>query len=360
LERNPQEYVEKLIAVFREVRRVLRRDGTLWLNLGDTYCASGKWGGQLYQTIGGPKHYRGYPWKRPAAHDLSGHGLKFKDLVGIPWLVAFALRADGWYLRSDIIWDKPNPMPESVRDRPTKSHEYLFLLTKSERYYYDADAVKEAWIPRDNDIRRALDGGCRYSGKNRNGYDRACERGDHLNRNATGQPIGNPSAGRNRRTVWRISTQPFPKAHFATFPPKLIEPCILAGTSERGCCPQCGAPWRRVMKIGRGTDGRRHVGLRHRSGYTVSRLDHRGKAPSGLLVSAHTLGWQPTCSCGRKNTVPGIVLDPFMGAGTTAVIALQDGRHFLGCELNPEYIRIAEARLAEARQQARLARGSVT
>jgi hypothetical protein len=159
-------------------------------------------------------------------------GLKPKDLCGIPWRVAFALQADGWWLRSDIIWSKPNPMPESVTDRPTKAHEYLFLLTKSARYYYDADAVREGFESSDHSPRT--------SGINP----------DNLGRNdrGTGRAFfGNPS-GRNRRTVWHIATAPYSGAHFATYPPALVEPCIKAGTSERGVCPECGAPWERVVE----------------------------------------------------------------------------------------------------------------
>jgi DNA modification methylase len=220
LERTPDEYVAKMVETFRAVRRVLRDDGTLWLNLGDSY-AGGKTGrddadrphsagqerGQY--DVGADAVYRNK--QRPVPP-----GLKPKDLVGIPWRVAFALQADGWYLRSDIIWHKPNPMPESVSDRPTKAHEYLFLLTKSERYYYDADAVSEPTTCPERG-REALNGEDAVARKLR-GF------GNHLGTYGT----------RNRRTVWTVATRPYKGAHFATFPPKLIEPCILAGCPVGG------------------------------------------------------------------------------------------------------------------------------
>ena len=222
LERAPDAFVGHLVLVMREVRRVLRDDGTVWLNLGDSYA--GSWGAQsrgstsaladrsvsAQQILAHPKRTR--TGSIPAAADY-----KAKDLLGIPWMVAFALRADGWYLRSDIIWAKPNPMPESVTDRPTKAHEYVFLLSKSARYFYDADAVREPaqdWGTRDRS-------GPLYDGDvgPQNGH--------------TGlRDLNYAETGRNKRSVWTVATQPFPGAHFATFPPKLVEPCILAGSRE--------------------------------------------------------------------------------------------------------------------------------
>lgn len=232
LEATPELYVARMVEIFQEVRRVLRDDGTLWLNLGDSYA--GSWGAQSRggpasrsSTLGGGKceylskvQIAAVP-KGTRTGSLNGHPtLKPKDLVGIPWRVAFALQADGWYLRSDIIWHKPNPMPESVTDRPTKAHEYLFLLAKSQRYYYDHEAVKEPCLSLDsshksfrpNSARIALVGRKEFSGKHEI--------------SARSYSV----KGRNRRTVWTVTTRPFKGAHFATFPPKLIEPCILAGS----------------------------------------------------------------------------------------------------------------------------------
>jgi DNA modification methylase len=261
LEATPEEYVANMVAVFREVRRVLRDDGTLWLNLGDSYTSGGRGYRDPGQSkINGGGRVTGLTAKGTRAE--TPPGLKPKDLVGIPWMTAFALRADGWYLRSDIIWEKPNPMPESVTDRPTKSHEYLFLLSKSERYYYDHEAIAEPVTA--STIERlsqpTLD--------QQNGSDRVPGK-----MNGTMKAVGALDT-RNRRTVWTIPTKPFSEAHFATYPAELIEPCILAGSP-----------------------------------------------------------------------VGGTVLDPFFGAGTTALVADRLGRHAIGIELNPDYVKIAEKRL---------------
>ena len=215
LEATPEEYVAAMVDVFREVRRVLRADGTLWLNLGDSYFGTGK--GPTHPTgfhAGG--NGTGYP-----IHGVYTHtSLKEKDLVGIPWRVAFALQADCWYLRSDIVWAKPNPMPESVTDRPTKSHEYLFLLSKNPRYYFDADAVREA--------DSGLASGNGFNGRQGGARQTAVDGG-----NGTPDRFV-PGSGRNIRSVWTIATAPYPGAHFATFPPKLVEPCIKAGCPSDG------------------------------------------------------------------------------------------------------------------------------
>jgi len=213
LEETPEAYAAKLVEVFREVRRVLRVDGTCWLNLGDSYnnfrvSTNG-------QAVHGRKLNGKFEGRRPVDHNL-----KEKDLIGIPWRVAFALQADGWWLRQDIIWSKPNPMPESVTDRCTKAHEYVFLMTKAARYWYDAEAVKEAVTP-----------GC-YRGPRRNGFK---EDGATHNKNDSGVHCGSdPESGRNRRSVWTVATQPYAEAHFATYPPDLIKPMILAGCPVGG------------------------------------------------------------------------------------------------------------------------------
>jgi DNA modification methylase len=218
LEKSPQEFIDNMVNVFREVRRVLKDDGTLWLNIGDSYSGSGKGpAGNL-----GKKHN-----ERHLEHKTGGlvpEGTKPKDLVGIPWMLAFALRADGWYLRQDIIWAKPNVMPESVRDRCTKSHEYIFLLTKSPRYYYDHEAIKEPVS--EVSLKRAQSGwkSNRPSTKTSAGRIDVVEMGTRF---------VNPS-GRNKRSVWFVPTASFKGAHFATFPTRLIEPCVLAGSRPGG------------------------------------------------------------------------------------------------------------------------------
>ena len=267
LEATPDAYVAELVAVFRECRRVLRRDGTCWVNLGDAFAS--------------------------------------KQLLGIPWRVAFALQADGWWLRSEIIWRKENPMPESVVDRPAKSHEQIFLFAKSARYYYDATAVAEEVLP---------------------------------------------GSTRNLRDVWSVATQPFAGSHFAVFPADLIEPCIKAGTSERGCCAKCGAPW--VREVERTLMVLDRSERTHELGRTRS---------SGTMVSppsSKTLGWSPSCSCDAAATgprvkpeddpvVPAVVLDPFFGAGTTGLVADRLGRDCIGIDLSAEYAAMAEHRLRQ-------------
>lgn len=243
LEKTPEEYVARMVDIFREVRRVLRKDGTLWLNLGDSYNGSGGAGGDY--NAGGIKE--GQP-KYAGRNDTS---LKPKDLVGIPWRVAFALQADGWWLRQDLIWHKPNPMPESVTDRCTKAHEYVFLMSKSAKYYYDSDAVKENTAS-------------------------ICTR---KRASAFRQQDENPNntlttVGRNKRSVWTVTTKPFKGAHFATFPRDLIRPMIQAG------------------------------------------------CPAG-----------------------GVVLDPFMGSGTTAIEAIYQNKRYIGIDLNPDYCAMAAKRI---------------
>ena len=446
LEPTPDEFVAALVEVFREVRRVLRDDGTVWLNLGDSYGSGGQGGGIGSSTLGPPGQQGGAWHERtfdPRRYEgQRSTGCKPKDLLGIPWMVAFALRADGWYLRSDIIWSKPNPMPESVTDRPTKSHEYVFLLSKSAKYHYDADAIRE---PHDR-IKKygfAADGLLPHEREGR-----ADERPRDSALIADGTMHGgggfrsalNP-AGRNKRSVWTVATQPYAGAHFATFPPKLIEPCVLAGAPERAC-GECGAPWVRVVEIesrpnwqGNGsqkhdgtyyrenigggvgndrrerrdlgfepscshgdgnallagldmdmtrTQARRAVELARQAGLTRAHIDairacgvgDAGKAQvtqdgygkndpavqaladeaktalggyhREFLLARRTPG-APQASCNHDaNTKPGVVLDPFAGAGTTGLVALQHGREFVGIELNPEYAQMARDRIETA------------
>ncbi len=250
LEETPEQYINKLVAVFREVRRVLRDDGTLWVNIGDSYAGN--------NSRASNNGRAGYGNPREKIVKRGGNGIKDKDLIGIPWMLAFALRADGWYLRQDIIWHKPNPMPESVTDRCTKSHEYIFLLSKAQRYYYDAEAIAEPAL-----------------------WERWGDQTENKTHPGTAGHLGGKTRAelpikdtKNKRSVWTIAVNGFKEAHFATFPQALIEPCILAG-----------APF------------------------------------------------------------DGLVLDPFTGSGTTAVTALQNGRNFIGVELNPKYVTMAQKRI---------------
>lgn len=266
LEQTPEEFVTQLVQVFREVKRVLRDDGTLWLNLGDTYVSTAQ------GSVNAPQEIRGDNKNINVQYRPKIEGLKSKDMIGIPWRVAFALQADGWYLRQDIIWHKPNPMPESVTDRCTKSHEYIFLLSKSQKYFYDYEAIKERQstvsiarakrgVSDDNKWTDGADGQTPHSLSQKRSNDKSRE----------------VSELRNKRSVWTVTTKPYKDAHFATFPKKLIEPCILAGSNK---------------------------------GDTV--------------------------------------LDPFTGAGTTGLVSVEHGRNFLGCELNPEYRKMAMGRIHNA------------
>lgn len=275
LEETPEAYVENLVAVFREVRRVLKDDGTLWLNLGDSYNGSGKGGNPEGSPHTKQKTNAGSLLDRPTRIE----GLKPKDLIGIPWMVAFALRSDGWYLRKDIIWNKPNPMPESVKDRPTSSHEYIFLFSKSKKYYYDYEAIKEPSVTNENRphgiVRdRIFD----YDSKEK--VLRPSKKRGEFKGKTNSMPgreaFRAVTEFRNKRSVWTVTTKAYKGAHFATYPPDLIEPCILAGTKE---------------------------------GDTV--------------------------------------LDPFNGSGTTGEVSIIHNRLYIGCELNPDYIRLTNRRLSK-------------
>ena len=542
LEKTPEEYVEKMVAIFREVKRVMRHDGVLWMNMGDSYSNDTKWGGKS-----GGKNYTSAAGGYQGQRRRVATGLKAKDLVGMPWRVAFALQADGWWLRSDVIWHKPNPMPESVNgwrweqhrvkvkggdrgkepqrigsfeDRPqqdhdgrefkpsskwidcqgcpkcekndglvlrkgswrcTKAHEMVFMLTKSPQYFCDSEAVREgvrksAVIERPDFPRKSLIGGqnrgfqepaveqpdvvvpatngnggllsssirlaatllqgvkfkkylrllpldtkvrqegfgnsrgprrvsipvlrraSSYAARFANGnisakeflgqmhrlyvalpdgddlketWIRACpilatDALIHANSNAavrvhdTGQigkldffhgtppnehdnTYATSSSSRNKRDVWSIPTAPFSEAHFATFPPKLIDPCIKAGTSEKGCCPECGSQWARIiqkkMPPTRPTNSRTVPGTQKFGGFSRERFDEP--------IQSTTLGWRPTCECNAGGPEPCIVFDPFGGSGTTGLVAQGLGRRFLLCELSPDYCQMAVERIRD-------------
>jgi DNA modification methylase len=321
LESTPEAYVARMVGVFRELRRVLRDDGTVWLNLGDSYSSGArKTNKPSGNGVGHRAMKEGRPMRAPVDADL-----KPKDLVGIPWRVALALQADGWHLRSDIIWAKPNPMPESVTDRPTKSHEYLFLLSKRERYYYDGEAIKEPSI--ENDPRRP------------NGRGQECL-GHSAASGARGEKGTHDPSTRNKRSVWTVPLRPFPGAHFATFPPDLIEPCIKAGSSEKGCCGACGAPWVRIVK--------KEKMVIRRTARSEDMGEYGRTQSSGTMVtpaSSETIGWKPSCKCPASDPVPCMILDPFNGAGTTPIVSLALGRHAIGFDLSPKYLRMARRRI---------------
>ncbi len=496
LEKTPDEYVAKIVEVFREVRRVLRRDGTLWLNLGSSYNANNRWGGEenisdkqrsnagtkpfmqpvssvsarrdvpscgsdgkglqdsrgvgrVCPDCGGeltacsPNHSRrkfrngrpraqserqpsrkdhdsgradcvatspsasvvGVPEStipasflnvqdvsvhkdkaserpsgvspscadveqsehnsacisdtaqsdRPLASRMSdtayvcmacGYSTRMfpphkpKDLVNIPFMVAEALRADGWYLRCDIIWAKKNCMPESVTDRPTKAHEYLFLLTKSANYFYDAEAIKEPVAL------STLEWGNGKEGWGVSNPNHSTPQGTH-GPSLRGQGrCGENGSSRNKRTVWTVATAPYPEAHFATYPPDLIKPCIMAGTSAKGCCARCGAPWERIVQLEIGDRVETLNPSRVAIGHDLIARGHSSHQPGWRKLEpdkTKTLGWQPTCTCDAA-VQPCVCLDPFAGSGTTGAVALELGRRAVLIELNTAYVKLIEQR----------------
>ena len=320
LEATPGAYVANLVRVFGEVRRVLRDDGTVWLNLGDSYASTTKGsGGHSAKQDSNPGSFAA----SALLFDLPA-GIKAKDLVGIPWRVALALQADGWYLRSDIIWHKPSPMPESVLDRPTKGHEYVFLLSKRPRYFYDLEAVRED--PKPSNAGRMSAPKC--------GPERVLGTANQT------QKIYAEIKGANRRTVWTIPSKPYTGAHFATMPPELARLCILAGTSQGGACSACGAPWARVLE-------RTPMEVRPSPRRMDWQTDQTRTQTGGTMTKAptsETVGWAAGCECGA-DVAPCVVLDPYAGAGTTGLVAAKLRRDFIGCELNPEYAALTERRL---------------
>lgn len=329
-ESTPEQYIENMVKVFAGVKRALRDDGTLWLNLGDTYAASGPSGGpsSVQDRNQGAKcaPVRGVP-----------KGLKPKDLCGIPWRVALALQADGWYLRQDLIWNKPSHMPESVTDRCTRCHEYIFLLSKSQHYYFDDVAIREPTAKAWSAAKGFSDKGKR--GNSGNEHDKQFSGSDGHSSDAV--------HGRNARSIWTITPQPLREAHFAVFPEALPTRCIKAGTSAEGCCASCGAP--RVRKVERRrTDkfGKELSGTWHDADHSQHST---GKVQEdGAMTSVETVGWEASCKCTDSSIMPCLVLDPFSGSGTTGVAACGNGRSYVGIELNDEYIKLSEKRISRS------------
>ena len=345
LEPTVELYVAHMVEVFRGVRRVLRKDGTVWLNIGDSYASNA--GG--YGPDGSPgitaDNRIGLGTRAAVlkgAGRKPGPGLKPKDRMMVPARVALALQADGWWLRDEIVWHKPNPMPSSVTDRTTPAHEMVYLLTRSARYFCDMEAIREADSGQDH-RRSVLDGEPSLAPPGQSPHTGI--------RTADGRN----GSGRNKRSVWVIPTAPYPEAHFATFPPKLVEPMILAGTSERGCCPECGAPWERETEATFDAEGRTTNGPRS----IANRAETAGFAQR-LVKLTQTTGWHPTCkhTCAGEGDcevdphppVPATVLDPFGGSGTTALVAERLGRKAILIELNPDYCKQAMERIAQGRR----------
>ena len=360
LETTPELFVESMVRLFAEVRRVLRNDGTLWLNIGDSYFqGKGVAGGLDPKNPLGRKRTQ-FPNQKAVA------GLKGKDLVGIPWMLAFALRADGWYLRQDIIWHKRSPMPESVRDRCTKSHEYIFLLSKSPKYFYDAIGSHEETT-----------GNSHARGDGLNAKARSIIAGDHKNRpkqnDSFSAAVNGIVATRNMRSVWPLASFPLKESHFAAYPPELVRRCLSAGISEKGCCSSCGKPWVRVTEKVReatrpGTNAKQHFCSNWQSGKgSHNTLQHNGlqgdhpktwksdnfdsvgqrselspnRDPMRHVTATRTVGWKADCECEESQAVPCRVLDPFHGAGTTWKVCERLGASYIGIDLNEEYLQLS-------------------
>jgi DNA modification methylase len=362
LEPSIELYLQHTVEIFDEVRRVLRSDGVCWLNLGDSYA--GSWSGYCDDKPNGIKR----EWKNPALRppqsfvskskrlprgkgrwgggNVSSPNLKAKDLCGVPWRVALALQESGWWLRCDVIWFKPNPMPESTTDRPTKAHEYVFFLTKADRYFYDGEAIREATTVATNGE-----------------HPRPSAKRGEFNGKTNGLPgreaFRAVTMTRQKRSVWEIPTNPYKEAHFATFPPDLVKPCILAGTSAKGCCAECGAPWERVVELGEpdlehqracGGDANGEYFGEATKDFAGARAQNASDVKSRILAGMRerkTKGWIAGCECEcDRPPRPCVVLDPFGGSGTTGMVALELGRHAVLVELNGDYAEMIKRRCA--------------
>lgn len=383
LEETPEQYVQKLVEIFHEVKRVLRSDGTLWLNIGDSYAGSGR-GPTGHNGIGNQTERQGFDKQDTNRGSLKYNPLggvvpsscKPKDLIGIPWMLAFALRADGWYLRSDIPWIKRNSMPSSVRDRPASSIEHIFPFSKSRTYYYDyvatmqpsSESYNKDKRPRGK-IRQCVNPNSKYPDEGQ------FKKQDNVGNNTyTGFNARYEDPGTGLRFMrdsdfffrtWQgllhnengepismvVNPRGYKGAHFACFPVQLVEPMILAGTSDRGVCPVCGAPWVRVTEKKSSSDHTGQTGCAFEEGSNANRialLRQRARENGGEYSNAvETTGWKPSCTYPPHVPIPATVLDPFSGSGATGVACQWHNRDYVGIELNPDYCTLQQQRLKE-------------
>lgn len=355
LEPTPDLYVQHTVQIMREIRRVLRPNGTVWLNIGDSYFGDSparKTSGEAFSGKWNPADSAGNGGTRRSA--ARTNGLMPKSLCMIPARVALALQADGWYLRSKIVWVKPAPMPESVTDRPTRSHEEIFLLTQSRRYYYDQNAVrqplKQSSIDRLSQDVDSQEGSTRANGgaKSNGNIKAACFGGriksqiNDQTRLASGNEWSQDiEQGANLRDVWTITSEGFKDAHFAVFPTEIPRRAILAGTSEKGVCGQCGSPWVRLIEK---TDEPRMSDKGSRFDVGKTGTNGNGRTKEGPRFESKAAGWRSSCDC-MADPIAATVLDPFCGSGTTGVVALRLGRNFIGVELNESYVTMARNRI---------------
>lgn len=356
LEPTIAEYIATQVEVFEGVKRVLRPDGVCWLNVGDSYCNAGSsrngegLDGKMRGGATGADGSLGYK-RRDIRYSLRGEGVKHKDLCLIPQRLAIALQDAGWWVRSIVIWDKVNPLPESVRDRPSTAHEYVLMLTKAESYYFDQEAVREP-----------VTGGSHSRGK---GTHPKSNDAPHLVKKTDQFALATKDivSSRNIRSVWTIPTQPLSARkygvrdvdHFAAYPQKLVEPCVLAG--PRDVCSACGAPWERILQREERPDDGEYNGKDSETDpqFSARRMLKNLKAArkatgdhDSPFRAPVTLGWRPTCTCDRPERlekIPATVLDPFFGSGTTGVVAIKHGRRVIGIDVKADYLRLAKARL---------------
>jgi DNA modification methylase len=345
LEPTVQEYVANMVAVFREVRRVLRPDGVCWVNIGDTYMSSaggysdnGSRGTTSQVSAKTQSAVLSHKQRKPI------EGFKAKDRIGVPHRLVFGLQDDGWYFRDEVIWHKPAPMPESVKDRTTKAHEFIFMLSKSPRYFYDVIAASEKSVG-DSPGNKSHKGAEAYQG------------GDEKHRTKVGLCNMTATAQRQPRSVWKIATQPLKAAHFAAYPPELVRRCLVGSVSEKGCCPTCAAPWVRATEKQRratrpGENNKQHFATNwasHDGGHSTLKYntpDNHAKVVGNRDAYRHvtetiTTGWRQSCKCEPVDPVPCHVLDPFHGAGTTMKVCERLGLDYAGIELNPEYVQLS-------------------
>lgn len=352
LEATPAAYVGRLVELFREVYRVLHPSGTVWLNLGDTFCTHphGPRGANAHDPKWVGARVRGRLTQAGQVNRQTLDGFKHKDLIGVPWRVAFALQKNGWHLRQWAPWVKRNPMPESVTDRPNTACEVMFLLSKGRRYFHDMEAVKRpaAMTPQRRLSPKEMSRVGGVPGRHK-------DNGAHPARNEV--TVDNETRHFRNADPWfdslgalvaddgetllgfDVTTKPFKGAHFAVMPRDLVEPCVLAGTPDRGVCPSCGEPWRRVVERDRvptrtGADTK----------VTGDRLADGRRDPQRHCTQTKTVGWEPGCGCGG-NPAPAVVLEPGAGSGTVLAVAVGLGRRAVGCDLNPKYVEMARKRV---------------
>lgn len=333
-ESTPEEYVKNVVSIMKEVKRTLRKDGTVWFNIGDSYNNSS---GFCRATKDWEREGRskGSADKKAIKHPI----IKIKDLMGMPWRVAFALQEEGWYLRCDIVWQKTNPMPDGAKDRPTRGHEYIFLLSKSPKYFYDYYRILEDTEEHPDSIQG-------FGAKDQKGTYR-------MDQERTFQHYGK----RNKRAVWSQSVATYRGGHFATYPAKLIEPCIKASTSEKGCCVECGVPWERIfekVEIEKPAPDNKII-LKNMMGSgedifadfdEETKTMYRDKAGTIKVLELVSMGWEKQCNCDTDEVMSCLVLDPFNGTGTTGEVALTNKQNYVGIELNEEYLKISRDRLS--------------